>query len=239
MKALAVVLGLSSLATCAGAARADTLDPTLDPALDLDAERQGPAIRIGFQMALRTGYSLPFGKANGADGGEMSNLTGGQVPLMVELGGKVVPNLFLGAYVGFAAGPAAGDTADLCDSANYDCYTASLRAGLQGHFQLMPHGNTNPWIGYGIGYESLTLTQSSDDDDGSVTNGGPEYARIMAGLDFRLSRTFGLGPFLDVSIGKYTRYRYDAPGEDDEEGDIPKAAIHQWVTLGARFVFFP
>jgi hypothetical protein len=235
MKALAVMLGLSSLCWFVSGARADDLDTHLD----LESDRQGPAIRIGFQTAIRTGYSLPLGKASGADGGEMSNLTGGQVPLMIDLGGKVVPNLFLGGYLGFAAGRAAGDTDDRCDREDYDCYTFSLRAGLQGHFQLLPHSSANPWIGYGIGYESLTLKQSGDDDDGSVTNGGPEYARIMAGLDFRLSRTFGFGPFVDLSIGKYTRYRSDPPGEDDVEGDIPQAALHEWLTLGARVVFFP
>jgi hypothetical protein len=235
MKTLAVALGLSSLAWGVGTARADAFDTEFG----LDSDRRGPAIRIGFQMALRTGYSLPLGKASGGEGGEMSDLTGGQVPLMVELGGKVVPNLFLGAYLGVAAGPVAGNTDDLCDRENYDCYAATVRAGLQGHFQLMPHSSTNPWIGYGIGYESLTLVQSSDTDDGSVTNGGPEYARIMAGLDFRLSRTFGLGPFVDLSIGKYTRYRHDPPGEEDETGDIPQSGTHEWLTLGARFVFFP
>lgn len=235
MKALAVALGLSSAVGIASSARADSLDSDLD----FDSGRRGPAVRLGFQMALRSGYSLPLGKASGAPGGEMSNLTGGQVPLLIDIGGKVVPNLFLGGYLGFAVGPAAGDTDDLCDRENYDCYTASLRAGLQGHFQLFPHSSANPWIGYGIGYESLTLTQKGDGDDGSVTNGGPEYARIMAGLDFRFSRSFGLGPFVDLSIGKYTRYRSDAPGEDDESGDIPKAAMHEWVTVGARFVFFP
>jgi hypothetical protein len=232
MKTLAGALGLSGILLFAGAGQANEFD------LDLDDARQGPAIRIGFQMALRTGYSLPFGKANAEDGGEMSNVTGGQVPLLVDIGGKVVPHLFLGGYIGFAAGPAAGNADDECDRANYDCYTTSLRAGLEGHFQLLPHSTVNPWIGYGIGYEQLTLKQSGD-GGGSVTNGGPEYARLMAGFDWRMSRGFGLGPFADLSIAKYTRFKDDSPGEENDQGNIAKASLHQWLTVGARVVFFP
>jgi hypothetical protein len=228
MKTLAVALGLAAVVLTA-AAGAD------DFGSDLERE-QGPAIRIGFQMALRTGYALPAGNATGEESGEMSELSAGQVPLIVELGGKVVPNLFLGGYLSLAAGPAGGQADDFCDDGDYDCYVSGLRAGLEGHFQLAPHGNLNPWIGYGFGYESLTLTLVNE---GSRTLSGPEYARVMAGLDFRLGRSFGLGPFLDVSLGKYTRYRDDLPGEDTTDGDIPRTGIHEWVSFGARFVFFP
>lgn len=205
---------------------------------DLERDGRGPAIRVGFQMALRSGFALPLGKATGGEGGDMTDLTKGQVPVIVELGGKVVPNLFLGGYLGLSGGLAAGEADDLCDAGDYDCYVTGIRAGLQGHFQLNPHGTMNPWIGYGIGYESLRLTISGD-EDGSVSRSGPEYARVMGGLDFRFSRGFGFGPFVDVSIGKYTSYTNDLPGEDKDEGDIPQTATHEWVTVGARFVFFP
>ena len=233
MKSLAAALGLCLALFQTRTARADDLDS------DFDEDRRGPAVRIGFQMALRTGYSHPLGSASGGDDAKMSDVTTGQVPVIVELGGKVVPNLFLGGYLGIAGGMAAGNLDDLCDDADYDCYALGIRAGFEGHFQLMPHGRTNPWIGYGIGYETLTISMSDGDDKGSFTNSGPEYARVMAGLDFRLSRGFGLGPFLDVSIGKYTRFKNDPPGGDSEDGDIPKTAMHEWVTVGARFVFFP
>jgi hypothetical protein len=230
MKTLAGVLGLAAIVLPV-AAYADEFG-------DIDHEEQGPAIRLGFQMALRTGFALPLGKATGEDSGEMSNLTKAQVPLIVELGGKVVPNLFLGGYLSFSGGPATGDSDDLCDQGNNDCYVTGLRAGLEGHFQLAPHGTANPWIGYGFGYESLTLSLKGGDDEGSSSLTGPEYARVMAGLDLRLGRTFGFGPFLDVSIGKFTRFDEDLPASK-EDGDIPKTAMHEWVTVGARFVFFP
>ena len=233
MKSLAAALGLCLGIFQTQTARADDLD------FDLDRDRRGPAVRLGFQMALRGGYAHPLGRASGASDGKMSDVTTGQIPVIVELGGKVVPNLFLGGYLGIAGGLAAGNLDDLCDEADYDCYALGIRAGLEGHFQLVPHGRTNPWIGYGIGYETLTVSMSDGDDTGSFSVSGPEYARVMAGLDFRLSRGFGLGPFLDVSIGKYTQYKDDPPGGESDDGDIPKTGMHEWVTVGARFVFFP
>jgi hypothetical protein len=233
MKTLAVGLGLCAVLFSAARVGANELE------VDLERERRGPATRLGFQMALRTGFALPVGKASGEDGAAMSDVTTGHVPLIVELGGKVVPNLFLGGYVGLSAGRAAGATDDLCDGGDYDCYVTAIRAGFEGHFQIHPHGSANPWIGYGIGYESLQLKLSGGDEDGSLVRTGPEYARIMGGLDFRLSRVFGFGPFLDVAIGKYTRYEDDLPGEDKDAGSIPRTATHEWVTFGARFVFFP
>ena len=59
----------------------------------------------------------------------MSDVTTGQVPVIVELGGKVVRNLFLGGYLGIAGGMAAGSLDDRCDDADYDCYALGIRAG--------------------------------------------------------------------------------------------------------------
>jgi hypothetical protein len=98
---------------------------------------------------------------------------------------------------------------------------------------------TNPWFGYGLGIESIAVGMSSGGQSGSVSSGGFEYARLMAGIDFRLSRAFGLGPFADFSMGTYSRYRIEIPGEPVQEGDIEETAAHQWLSLGVRGVVFP
>lgn len=67
----------------------------------------------------------------------------------------------------------------------------------------------------------------------------------MGGVDFRLDRVFGLGPFVDFSLGEYTGYLF-SPGEyssdeppDRSYQDIPEKALHEWLMLGIRGVFFP
>ena len=57
----------------------------------------------------------------------------------------------------------------------------------------------------------------------------------MGGVDFRLSRAFGIGPFVDLSVARFSS------GHDDLVGDfdIPNKATHEWLTLGVRAVIFP
>jgi hypothetical protein len=74
---------------------------------------------------------------------------------------------------------------------------------------------------------------------GSISDNGFEFANLMGGVDFRLSRTFGIGPFLSLSIGQYRKYRSEILGTPKLEGDIQDQATHEWLSAGARFVFFP
>jgi outer membrane protein len=203
--------------------------------------QNAPPAQVGFQMALRTGYAIPMGAADKNEFGteeKMSDFTGGQVPLIIDIGGKVIPSLFLGAYLGFGFGGVAGATKNLCDTNGVDCSTASVRVGIEGQFHFIPDGDTNPWIGYGFGYESMAVGGSKNGQDFSVAVAGLEPVHLMGGLDFRLSRVFGLGPFVDYSIGTYSHIQLKENGASTD-GDVTSTATHSWLTLGARFVFFP
>jgi hypothetical protein len=68
---------------------------------------------------------------------------------------------------------------------------------------------------------------------------GFEFAHFMGGVDFQLSRTFGLGPFAGLSIGQYRRINYENAVRNIAVGDISETAIHEWFMLGLRTVFFP
>jgi hypothetical protein len=204
------------------------------------APRSGaPPARTGFQMALRTGFAIPMGKANGGDRGDMSNIFSGQVPLFVEIGGKPNRFLFIGGYLGLGFGGTAGDLETICSSSGTTCTAISARAGAEIQYHFMPDGTANPWIGYGIGYESAGVSMTSGGQTGTVSDNGFEFANFMGGVDFRLSRTFGIGPFLALSIGQYRKYRYEVLGAVKQEGDIADQAVHEWISAGGRFVFFP
>ncbi|HET9931539.1 MAG TPA: hypothetical protein VFQ35_12655 [Polyangiaceae bacterium] len=212
---LLACVGVFGLLTLCGTARA------ADP----------PAPRAGFQLALRTGYSLPLGKV--WKGFPMSDLTTGQVPLLLDIGGKPIPELFLGAYIGFAFGKAAGVTKDVCEVGG-GCATGSFRLGIEGHWHFLPGGWLDPWAGYGIGIESLAVGKSKDGTMDSYAVAGFEFAHFMLGADWRPERTVGLGPFVDVSLGKYRSVTTNS-----ETDDIPNTALHSWITLGVRGVLFP
>jgi hypothetical protein len=231
------LLELSVVSACLGVASLAAAQEE-DPEAAV-AHRPPPAHR-GFQMALRTGYALPFGKATGSSGGKMSDFVGGQVPLFIELGGKPIKHLFIGGYLGAAFGGVTGDAEDACESYEVDCDLAiTTRLGVEVQYHILPDQDLNPWVGYGVGLESTSIAVTDGDENGNISNAGFEFARLSAGVDYRISRVFGVGPFADFSFGKYYSYQVDAPKFPDADGDIEDTAFHEWLTVGARFVFFP
>jgi hypothetical protein len=204
-----------------------------------DEDALAPPPRTGFQMALRTGYMVPFGQATGAAGDDMGNLFSGQVPLIVDIGGKPTPSFFLGGYVGLGFGGAAGITANLCNALQETCVTASLRLGIEGLLYFAPETATNPWVGYGIGLESTALSGSANGQTSSVGVAGWEYGHLMGGVDFRISRTIGIGPIVDFSFGQYNHETVQTPGQQQHDVNIVNAAMHEWLLIGGRVVFFP
>ena len=187
-------------------------------------------------MDIRTGYSLPMGKVqSGPTGGvgvgsNMSDWFGGQVPFIVDIGGKVIPELFIGGYFGLGIGGAGGQLKDNCPN----CNSVGLHFGAEVQYHILPAGFVNPWIGYGIGIESGAVGDGSK----SVAWGGFQFARLMGGADFRLNRVFGVGPFVDLAMGSYSTENIDT-GTVSSKTDIAESAVHSWLTFGVRFVFFP
>jgi hypothetical protein len=169
--------------------------------------------------------------------GDMSNLSSGQVPVLVELGGKVNRYLFIGGYLGLAAGGVAGDLKAACGSAS--CAVASARVGAEIQFHVLPDSFTNPWVGYGIGIESLSAGMSSGGQSSYVTYAGFELANLMGGLDFRISKEFGLGPFVSLSVGRYDTLRRETTGVTTQYGSVSERATHEWFSAGVRGVLFP
>jgi hypothetical protein len=226
------------MATCFGFA-------TLALAQEPRAPSNAPPSRTGFQMALRTGYAVPVGYARGANPGSagadfaMSDGFSGQVPIFVEIGGKFIPNLFVGGYFGLGFGGAAGQIDNICRQSNATCVTVGLRLGAEIQYHILPAAMANPWIGYGFGFESLALGISVGGQTATDSFSGLEFGHFMGGVDFRVSRVFGVGPFVDFSIGQYSRYHTEGPGLPTVDEDVQAKRTHGWLALGARFTIFP
>jgi hypothetical protein len=228
MKIGVVVLGFSGLVSVASAAVAQEVPPA----------------RTGFQMDVRTGYSIPMGQTGLALSGPgtvatsspvaMSDVTSAQVPFIVDIGGKVIPQLFLGGYFGLAFGGEAGLAKTACEMNGGACVSVGVHLGLEAQYHILPGGPTNPWLGYGFGFESLGVSSGQSNGDNDLTFGGLQFARLMGGVDFRLNRVFGVGPFVDLSFGRYSSVKSGSVSTD-----ISPTVTHEWLTLGARFVFFP
>lgn len=187
-------------------------------------------------MALRTGAAIPLGSF--ADGEDLSGIFSVQVPLTVDIGGKIGHHVFLGGYLGVGIG-GTGDGAVFCRPSNVSCATASFRLGIEVQYHFLPARFANPWIGYGIGYESSAIGISRPDGTGSYAGAGFELAHFMGGVDFRLGRVFGIGPFVDLSLAEFIHERVDTPGDPVRDGSISNTALHEWLFIGVRGVFFP
>src|SRR4051812_6830527 len=57
----------------------------------------------GFEAGLRVEYGIPLGDATGA-GRPLSDGISGQIPLAIDLGYRVIPNLFIGLYAQYGFG---------------------------------------------------------------------------------------------------------------------------------------
>lgn len=203
-----------------------------------------PPARTGFQMDIRTGYSVPMGHLTGhqvtsdelslAPDTKLSDTVSGQVPFIVDIGAKVIPELFLGGYFGLAFGGAGGATQRACDLAGTSCASVGIHLGVELQYQIRPAAVVDPWIGYGLGVESLAVSEARGGTSDSIGYGGFEFARLMAGVDFRVTRVFGVGPFVDLSMAQYSSVNVRS-----QSTSIENTATHEWLTLGARFVFFP
>lgn len=196
----------------------------------------------GFQMAFRSGVALPLGDAKDADPGdattpggrsELNELVGLQVPLHLDIGAKPNKHVFIGGYVSLGLGLASGALAKDCDRLGRDCRSLSFRLGAQIHYAIAPDERFNPWVGYGLGISRLDVGDSGLD----VGFRGFDFGRFMAGLDVRLSRTIGLGPFVDFTVGKYASRSIENNGFRD--ADIEGRSFHYWVTIGPRIVLLP
>jgi hypothetical protein len=205
-----------------------------------EERRAAPKARTGFQVAVRTGVTVPIGSLR--KNVKLSDNLGVQIPFHADVGAKIIPQLFLGGYVGVSIG-AVGDTLSrACDQAYVSCSSVGLRFGLQAQYHLIPDGKVNPWIGYGIGYEIAGVSGTNGGNKVSAALGGVEFAHIMAGADFRISRIVGIGPFADFALGQYSiasaeETRFGQTLKRD--GDIRDKALHAWLTLGVKVTFFP
>lgn len=91
-----------------------------------------------------------------------------------------------------------------------------------------PRSNpVDPWLGVGLGYESLSL----DLDGTDLTMRGVEWL-VQAGIDFHPTPSFGIGPYAGFSVGRYTSIDSDVG-----DGEIGDKELHEWITAGVRGVF--
>jgi hypothetical protein len=214
-----------------------------------------------FELGFRTGYGIPFGKIYDREETDSSNNdikdgVAGQIPLWVDIGARLNGQLFIGGYVVYGVGLLADEFSNDCDDADQaadalggsvSCSVSDVRLGANVHYHFgAPGASLDPWIGAGLGYEWLTLSEGisvgSQAVDLSITLHGFEFANLQAGLDFPLSEVAALGPFVAVSFASYGTGRVTCSGDcgtadDTQSESIDDTSVHEWLFLGVRAAF--
>jgi hypothetical protein len=173
------------------------------------------------RLGLRLGYAFALGSVE--EGAKMSEGTSGQIPIWLDAGYMVTPNIMLGLYgqYGFV------QLKD-CD----DCSSHDIRFGVQGQYHLSPAESVDPWLGLGVGYEIISVSRTLQGTDFTVSDTGFEFLNLQGGADFKLADAFTLGPFVSFSLGQYSNQ-----SAGDESASIENKALHEWLTIGAKGTF--
>jgi len=216
---------VESPASAASSAKSSTEPPT----------ESGPS-DVGFAVGIRGGYGIPFGSGNGAP---LSSVLLGVVPVGVDAGWFFTPHFYVGAYFIYGFGVGADQDNDTCSTVDQECSASMVRFGLTAHWHFAPQGIWDPWIGAGLGYESILLSATSDVDGstlGSAALSGVDLS-LEAGLDLKPAHFIGLGPYVELASGPYVvDNNCTAPSASSDSTCSPSGLVwHGWISFGARF----
>jgi hypothetical protein len=224
-------------------------DPILEETPD-SLPRGLPRTRRGAEVALRLSYGVPFGSSS--EGTGIRDLIVGIIPAQMDVGYRLNERWWIGAYGAAGIGvkgeacrdegqaptapttPTDDDTGERptfgtkCDAPN------KFRVGIQALFHVLPTtDDVSPWIGLGVGYEWLNISETLGRQTFVQTFAGFELLNLQAGVDFALGSHVRLGPFAQLTLGRYTTIAEDASSGADTLPS-PGRAIHQWLSLGVK-----
>ena len=199
----------------------------------------------GIEAGLRVGYSVALGKATGDSADDLSRVVSGQLPLWIDLGYRVIPQLFVGAFAQYGFGFLGGDFDMACSSSGVSCSSSDVRLGLEVHYHPAPQHTVDPFVGLGFGYEWLSISAERSGVSASGTIHGFELLNLQAGIDFVATEGLHLGPALSFALSQYDSVSADCSANanclplSNASGSVPNKALHEWFMFALRGAYAP
>ena len=174
----------------------------------------------GIELGARIAYGAPIG-------GSATDAWSRMVPVIVEAAYRFHPHFSVGASAlyGVRATKACAD--------NADCSSAEARFDLQLQAHLSPGHTFDPWIGVGSGLSlgfisTTTHVPTRPDSTVHFSTSGPEYVRLELGTDIAVALHAHVGPFISLSMVKFTSATADVASKELVE------TTSTWLMFGLR-----
>ncbi|HEX8794171.1 MAG TPA: hypothetical protein VF765_24680 [Polyangiaceae bacterium] len=201
------------------------------------------ATPTGIEVGLRSGYAIPLGNLVGAPSGQtapnLSDTISGMVPIWLDAGYRLNPNMMIGAFFQYGLAFTNNGTKSLfsgCGTSGVSCSANDLMFGAQFHYHFMPDQTIDPWAGIGVGYEILNGSASQGGQSlGGASFNGFQFVNLQVGGDYKVMPNLGVGPFIAFSLGEYSGCSFNGPnGQSAGTCTINNSAMHEWLTFGIR-----
>ncbi len=189
----------------------------------------------------RVGFALPFGDV--AKDSAMGDTTSGALPVQLDAAYRILPNLHVGLYLGYAPAMKGGKLADSLKDAPSDVSVSvsQLRYGLQGQYHLTPDEPKDAWVGIALGSESLRTAFSDGDDTKNSSLSGTEYG-VQGGMTWTVAPKFRIGPTASLMLTSYSTADSDKSSgskssSSSKDLSSDDKTTHLWLTIGVGGTF--
>jgi hypothetical protein len=171
----------------------------------------------------------------------MTNSFNGQLPLWLDAGYRISPELYVGGFLQFAVIFPVNNTTTGCGQMGVSCGGNDINAGIDVHYHFMPKTSFDPWVGVGVGYEWLNYSASQGSQSAGTQLTGWQFVNFQLGGDYKIAPNVGIGPFVMLSLGQYDSYSFSGAAQAalqqvgaPTSGDFTNKAMHEWLTFGVR-----
>lgn len=159
-----------------------------------------PPPNDSFELSLGLGYGQGLGSiASGVPRLQEFGSAGGS--FNIDMGWRFDPRFMVGVYG--EVGAFDGGTMLTADHA------ATVAAGVQGQYHVLPGRKYDPWIGLGFGWRGYWASRTSI---GTHKLQGLDLARVRLGLDYRVSPSVAVGPVFGITLTDFLSEK--RPGAD-------------------------
>lgn len=192
----------------------------------------------GFEVALRAGYAKSSGKLADEPDAEMSRVLPTSFPVSLEIGGRPVPQLFLGGLFRYSFDKLGAGWDKVCGDGGPVQSCSAYGFGLGGmigvHF--LPRSDIDPWAMASLSFSADQVNGDASGEKLRIAFRGIE-TRWAVGADKRMTKQIRLGVFVEVARVHY----YDAVGKlgDLRIGRGFDETTHTWVSFGPKVSFMP